>query len=502
VGFPRNKAKGKGFRTFCGTEQPAFAESRTTRPVKDPKPILRRKALPVTEEELLAQAGVGYYANSGQSSRRQRMYKAFVSSTFEDLSGHRAEATRSLQAAGFTVDHMEIWPADRDAPSKFSADRLDGCKLCILLVGLRRGTIPKGSSRSITQIEYDEARRRKIDVLAFLLSDQTPVGSSGWNPAFDERTTDTEISRWRAGLRQSLGVGEFGADPKSLRIEAAVARWVVQAESDRATRFRRTITALVVCFFALVACGLLYARHVYETRDLRSQYHSRYLSFHDPVLFNGAKDGQYSVARVLSSYGDLRQNTNLNNEFAGTKFSLDMLANNGQNIHDELAETLRKIVRDGAKVRFILLDYTAENRPSYDAFQYAINQAPAEPRGFAPRVRAELERLQRESAIQRSIYKGTLEVRWNQRPLLYTMWIRDWSQTDRGNALAHLGIHFYCGQAYWPDFRVSGDSADGGALLDNMHQEFEYAWATSALSIPQGSELPRDPKEPTLGGCR
>ncbi|MFI3221150.1 MAG: DUF4062 domain-containing protein, partial [Methylococcales bacterium] len=109
------------------------------------------------------------------------MYKAFVSSTFEDLHFHRTEVIRTLQAAGFQVDPMESWQADREAPHKFSAERLNGCKVCILIVAFRRGHIPAGKHRSITQIEYDEARRRRIDVLPFLLSEQTSVGDSGWN---------------------------------------------------------------------------------------------------------------------------------------------------------------------------------------------------------------------------------------------------------------------------------------------------------------------------------
>jgi Domain of unknown function (DUF4062) len=412
------------------------------------------------------------------------MYKAFISSTFEDLSQHRAEAIRALQAAGFLVDQMENWQADRDTPVHFSAARLDACKLCILLVGFRRGSVPEGAARSITQIEYDEARRRKIDVLPFLLAEQTAIGDGGWNPEFDERKRDPGIDAWRRLLRQTHGVGEFGADPKSLRIEPALARWVVQAESDRATRFRRFVLAAMASVVFILAIGLFYTWHVYNTPDLRAEYHSRYLAFHDPNVFYGAKNGTYSVARVLSDGGALRQNTNLNGEFAATQVSLDLLANNAQNIHDQLAETLRRVIRNGASVRFILWDYTPRNRASYDAFQYAINQPPEEPRGAVIRVRRELEQLEKEVATDRGTYKGRFNLRWNERPLLYTMWIRDWDQKNRKNALGHLGIHFYRGQTFWPSFRVSAQDGDGSELLDNMHEEFEYAWKTSVTTIP------------------
>lgn len=410
------------------------------------------------------------------------MYKAFLSSTFDDLYQHRAEAIRALQAAGFLVDPMENSQADRDAPVRFSAARLDGCNLCILLVAFRRGSVPAGANRSITQTEYDEARRRKIDVLPFLLDEQTPIGNGGWAPEFDERKLDIAINEWRKTLYQTHGVGGFGADPKSLRIEAVLARWVVQAESDRATRFRKTVTAVMAAFFVLVFLGVFYAWHAYETPELRSYYHSKYLAFHDPAAFNSARDGNYSVARVLASLGILRQDTNLNAEFAATQFSLDLLANNAQNIHDQLAETLKEAIERGAKVRFILWDYTAQNKASYDAFHYAIEQKPGESQQAAERTRAEFELLQSEVASDRATYKGTFELRWNEKPLFYTMWIRDWDKRNRKNALGHLGVHFYRGQTYWPSFRVS--ALDGSELLDNMHLEFEHAWAKAAKTIP------------------
>jgi hypothetical protein len=196
-----------------------------------------------------------------------------------------------------------------------------------LLLAFRRGSTLDATGRSITQIEYDAAKKRGIDILPFLLGEQTPVGESGWNPKFDERASDPNIGRWRETLRQTHGVGEFGADPKSLRIEAALARWVVQNESDRAKRFRRTVTCVIVGFFLCAAAALSYVWYAYKTPELRNQYHSRYLAFHDPSVFNSSRDGLYSVARVLADTKSLVQDTNLTAEIAATRFSFDMLVN-------------------------------------------------------------------------------------------------------------------------------------------------------------------------------
>jgi hypothetical protein len=94
-----------------------------------------------------------------------KTFKAFVSSTFEDLKVHRAYVISALRKAGIFVDPMEDWTAESDEPKQFSKERLAGCDFCVLLVALRRGYIPKGENRSITQLEYQAALDEGIDVI-------------------------------------------------------------------------------------------------------------------------------------------------------------------------------------------------------------------------------------------------------------------------------------------------------------------------------------------------
>src|SRR5204863_9315391 len=94
--------------------------------------------------------------------------RAFVSSTYLDLKEHRAYAIERLTRGGVIVDPMERWTAAADEPKELSQERVRDCDLCILLVGFRRGHVPDGETRSITQMEYQEALRREVDVLVFV----------------------------------------------------------------------------------------------------------------------------------------------------------------------------------------------------------------------------------------------------------------------------------------------------------------------------------------------
>jgi hypothetical protein len=115
-------------------------------------------------------------------------YKAFVFSTFLDLKDHRAHVIRELRKAGFFVDPMEEWTSAAQEPKVLSTGRLAGCTLCVLPVARRRGHVPAGETRSITRLEVDEAQRRGIDILPFLLDDDAL-----WKTEWDERGTDAHL---------------------------------------------------------------------------------------------------------------------------------------------------------------------------------------------------------------------------------------------------------------------------------------------------------------------
>ena len=155
-------------------------------------------------------------------------YKAFVSSTFEDLKDHRAYVISSLRKAGFHVDPMEDWTADSDAPKKFSQDRLEGCDLCVLLVAFRRGHRADGGELSITQLEYRAAIKRGVDVLPFLLEESAP-----WAHQFYELEIDPQCKLWRDEIQDSHGVEFFGLEPRSIDMTGALGRWLAKKNTTQ-----------------------------------------------------------------------------------------------------------------------------------------------------------------------------------------------------------------------------------------------------------------------------
>jgi len=149
--------------------------------------------------------------------------QTFVSSTYEDLKDHRAHVIKALRRSGIFVDPMENWTAESDEPKKFSQDRLTGCHFCVLLVAFRRGYVPENETSSVTQLEYQAAIAKGMDVLVYLLDE-----NASWPARFNELDSDPEVRAWRASLEQRHGRELFGPDPSSIDIAPAITRWVVK----------------------------------------------------------------------------------------------------------------------------------------------------------------------------------------------------------------------------------------------------------------------------------
>jgi hypothetical protein len=335
--------------------------------------------------------------------------------------------------------------------------------------------MPPHENVSFTQIEYEVALNKHIDVLPFLLSEST-ANNGEWPSHFDERLKDDEVRNWRTLLRERHVVREFDSRPTSINIDSAIARWVVDIESTRAMMFRRKVKMLGAALATCVLVLALYLFYVYRTPALRSRYLASFLAYHDPAVFNSSPSGYYEIARALDSYRTLRAETRLSDDVQGTQQSIDLVVNNAQYIRHEQKENFLGIIRSGGKVRVLLWDYSGQhnNQASYDAFCRAIGQNPEETREGARNVHHEFLDWKAQIQADRSRYPGTFEFRWNVKPLFYTSWIRDWGRPE---AVGHLAVHFYRGQEYFPSFRVS--MKDGSRTLVNMHEEFEKAWADS-----------------------
>ncbi len=101
--------------------------------------------------------------------------KVFISSTYLDLIEHRKAVVNALRTMGEEVDHMEIFGARNEEPTKASLEELDKCDVLVGFYAYRYGTVPKGLKVSVTEQEYLHAMSlKKIKILVFVVDENHP----------------------------------------------------------------------------------------------------------------------------------------------------------------------------------------------------------------------------------------------------------------------------------------------------------------------------------------
>ncbi len=155
-------------------------------------------------------------------------FNAQVISTFEDLKEHRARVIVDLRRTGFSISPKEEWADNNEEREPLSHQRLDRIDLCVVLVALRRGFIPSGSELSVVEQEYQRAIELDIDLLVFLLAEDSP-----WPRLFDDLDNDPGVGSWRSSLLERHAVAWFGTEPDSLPLAPALNRWIVKQELDQ-----------------------------------------------------------------------------------------------------------------------------------------------------------------------------------------------------------------------------------------------------------------------------
>ncbi|HEY6786532.1 MAG TPA: DUF4062 domain-containing protein [Trebonia sp.] len=140
--------------------------------------------------------------------------RVFVSSTYHDLLSYRAAATRAIITTGNLTEDMLYWAASETPPADESLRRLRSSQLVILLIAHRYGTVRPPASKSVTELEIDEALNRRIPILAFTVDPAHP-----WPP--DQIDTDPAarelLAQFTRKVRDQVTVNTFSS-PESLEL--------------------------------------------------------------------------------------------------------------------------------------------------------------------------------------------------------------------------------------------------------------------------------------------
>lgn len=93
--------------------------------------------------------------------------RVFVSSVIDGFAEYREAARRGIINAGGEPVLVEYFPSLALSPRNVCLDGVVSCDVFVVIVGNRGGSVSP-SGRLVVEEEYEEARRRKIHILAFI----------------------------------------------------------------------------------------------------------------------------------------------------------------------------------------------------------------------------------------------------------------------------------------------------------------------------------------------
>lgn len=129
------------------------------------------------------------------------MKRIYISSTFKDLEAHRAAVALALRKMGYVVRCMEEYTATDERIDARCKEDVATCDFYVGILAQRYGWIPPNEQRSITELEYRQARSQgeRTRCLMFLLQDDATWPLS-WVDALHDKTSAAKLAAFKSEL--------------------------------------------------------------------------------------------------------------------------------------------------------------------------------------------------------------------------------------------------------------------------------------------------------------
>jgi len=127
------------------------------------------------------------------SDGKQKILKVFISSTYIDLKDYRQVAITVVNRYKCVPLAMEFFMSQPKEPEKVCKDEIEECDIFVGIYARRYGFIPKGRKKSITQQEYELARKLGKDRLCFVVD-----GKANWPLDLIEYEKQEQLKKFMA----------------------------------------------------------------------------------------------------------------------------------------------------------------------------------------------------------------------------------------------------------------------------------------------------------------
>ncbi len=130
--------------------------------------------------------------------------KVFISSTYVDLIEYREAAIKVVNRYEGTPLAMELFMSRPEEPVTVCNKEIEKCDIFIGIYAHRFGTVPKGQDKSITQMEYELAKKLGKDCLCFIVDKKFP-----WVPDLVEHEKKEELKAFLDKVKEKHALTFF-----------------------------------------------------------------------------------------------------------------------------------------------------------------------------------------------------------------------------------------------------------------------------------------------------
>ncbi|MEO8606235.1 MAG: tetratricopeptide repeat protein [Chloroflexota bacterium] len=176
----------------------------------------------------------------------------FISSTSKDLPEHRTAVDKAIRRLGMRPINMDDFGSQPGGASGVSVREVGKGEIFVGIVARRYGYVPDGMEKSVTEQEYDEAVRRNIPRLMYLL-----------DPAYDwpedrveaGETAQTKLAAFRTRIEKNE-VRSLFRTPEDLAAQVTADLTKLADKQQRQGRNTRWLIGIVAAVVALLLIGV------------------------------------------------------------------------------------------------------------------------------------------------------------------------------------------------------------------------------------------------------
>ena len=176
-----------------------------------------------------------------KTTKKDRIYQVFVSSTYEDLKLERQEVMAAVVSTGNVPIGMEYFPAGDAAPFDYIKKQIDGADYYILIVAGKYGSINEETGISYTEMEFNYAVEKSVPIAVLQFKDINKL--PGEKLEIEDANKREKLDSFRKRSKEGR-MATFWEDSKDLRMQVkdAINNMIVMSPRTGWVRADKAIT--------------------------------------------------------------------------------------------------------------------------------------------------------------------------------------------------------------------------------------------------------------------